>query len=425
MRLWPRSMAGQLAALLLIGLLAAHILAIVALRFNAQVLNPVARDRVLERTAIAWRMIQLSSPEEVPEVIDTLSTDSGRFWIADSPPPMPSRPYPSAEEARMLRALDAKLPLVPRDDIRIVLDVPPGGPFGAFNVELGWSILTLETAVRLPDGQWLHARQLPLAGYQWWRLLRFSLPTSTLPVLLIVLLVVWRMLRPIKALAAAAERISRGERIEPLTVVGPSEAREVSAAFNLMQQKLTRFIDDRTQLLAAISHDFRTPITSLRLRAELLDDPKQRAAMIHALDEMRAMVEQTLHFAHDDDASEPSRDVDLLALLHEVMDEREALGHDAKLADGTPQPYRARPLALKRAVGTQTSAHGGTEPREFGQRQLLDQFLHDLRIELEAIFFVWPRAPFRHAAANGVGHDDTETVCQGCGQVVEVPRSTS
>lgn len=265
MRPWPRSMAGQLAALLLLGLLATHVLAIVALQYNAQVLNPVARDRVLERLAITWRMLKLSDPEDRQEVLETLSTPSGRFWIDTAPPA--AHPQPSAEEQRMLRALAAKLPQVPDDAIRVVLDVPPGGAFGAFKVELGWSILTLESAVRLPDGRWLHARQLPLAGYQWWRLLRFSLPTSTLPVLAIVLFFVWRMLRPVKALADAAERVSRGERIEPLPLVGPREAREVSAAFNLMQDKLTRFIDHRTQLLAAVSHDFRTPITSLRLRA--------------------------------------------------------------------------------------------------------------------------------------------------------------
>lgn len=351
MRLWPRSMAGQLAALLLLGLLATHVLAIVALQFNAQVLNPVARDRVLERLAITWRVLQLTDAHEVQDVLDTLSTASGRFWIDAAPPTVHGEP--SAEEQRMLQTLAAQLPQVAADGMRVVLDEPPGGAFAAFNKELGWSILTLESAVRLPDGRWLHARQLPLAGYQWWRLLRFSLPTSTLPVLAIVLVFVWRMLRPIKALADAAERVSRGERIAPLPITGPREAREVSAAFNLMQDKLTRFIDHRTQLLAAMSHDFRTPITSLRLRAELVNDATQRAAMVRTLDDMRVMVEQTLDFAQDDAASEATRTVDLRALLLQVVQEQRALGHDVALAhgeDGPPLPYRARPVGLQRAV---------------------------------------------------------------------------
>ncbi|MGC3985558.1 MAG: ATP-binding protein [Pseudorhodoferax sp.] len=262
----------------------------------------------------------------------------------------------------MLGALAAKLPQVPADGVRALLHVPPGGPFGAFKVELGWSILTLESGVRLPDGRWLHARQLPLAGYQWWRLLRFSVPTSTLPVLAIVLLCVWRMLRPLKTLADAAERVSRGERIDPLPLVGPRETRELSAAFNLMQEKLTRFIDHRTQMLAAISHDFRTPITSLRLRAELVDEPAQRAAMVRTLDEMRTMVEQTLRFAQDDAALEETRETDLRALLQQIEQEQHALGHDVVLAPGPALPYRARPVSLKRAVANLVDnavRHGG------------------------------------------------------------------
>lgn len=359
MKLWPRSMAGQLVAVLLLGLLTAHVLAIVVLRFNAEILNPVARDRVVERLAITSRMVQLADARDVPEVLETMSSPSARFWIDAAPPPQGPR---SEEEQRVLVAMAAKLPHVAPDGLRAALQPPPGGWLGAYDVELGWSFLTLETAVRLADGRWLHARQQPLAGYQWWRLLRFSLPTSTLPVLVIVLIFVYRTLRPIKALAEAAERVSRGERIDPLPVTGPSEAREVSAAFNLMQSKLTRFIDDRTRLLAAISHDFRTPITALRLRAELLDDPQQRAAMTRTLDEMRVMVEQTLSFAHDDSSVESTADVDLQALLHEVVAEHQALGHDASLAPGPGVMYRARSMSLRRAVGNLVDnavRHGG------------------------------------------------------------------
>lgn len=360
MKPWPRSMAGQLLAVLLTGLLVSQVLAVLVLHHNAEVLNPVARDRVIERLAITSRMVQLSDAEDVPVVLETMSSPGARFWIeAGAPPP---RTAPSNEEERVLRILGAKLPQLSPDAMWVGLESPRGGLLGAHDVQLGWSYLTLETAVRLSDGRWLHSRQQPLAGYQWWRLLRFSLPTSTLPVLAIVLIFIYRTLRPIKALAEAAERVSRGERIEPLPIVGPSEAREVSAAFNLMQDKLTRFIDDRTRLLAAISHDFRTPITSLRLRAELVDDPQQRVAMTRTLDEMRVMVEQTLNFAHDDAAIEATREVDLQALLQEVVDEHHGLGRDVALAAGPPLPYRARSVSLKRAVGNLVDnavRHGG------------------------------------------------------------------
>ena len=360
MRPWPRSMAGQLLAVLLIGLLVAHLIAVAVLRLNAEIINPVARDRAVERLAITSRMVQLADAEDVPVVIETMSSPGAHFWIETASPP--PREAPTEEEQRVRQLLGAKLPQLSQDGMWVALESPGGGWFGAHGVHLGWSFLTLDTAVRLADGRWLHARQQPLAAYQWWRLLRFSLPTSTLPVLAIVLIFIYRTLRPIKALAEAAERVSRGERIEPLPIVGPSEAREVSAAFNLMQDKLTRFIDDRTRLLAAISHDFRTPITSLRLRAELVDDPQQRAAMTRTLDEMRVMVEQTLNFAQDDAAIEGTREVDLQAVLQEVVAEHHGLGRDAALAPGPPMPYRARSVSLKRAVGNLVDnavRHGG------------------------------------------------------------------
>ncbi len=360
-KLWPRSMAGQLLAVLLIGLLASHLIAVLVLRGNAEALNPVARDRAIERLVITSRMVQLSDAAEVPLVLETMSSPGAGFWLDAAEPPR--RAAPSREELRVLHIVRTKLPQLAPGDIRVALDPPRGEWLGAYDAQLGWSFLTLKTAVRLADGRWLHSRQQPLAAYQWWRLLRFSLPTSTLPVLVIVLVFVYRMLRPINALAEAAERVSRGERIEPLPIVGPREAREVSAAFNLMQDKLTRFIDDRTRLLAAISHDFRTPITSLRLRAELVDDPQQRAAMTRTLDEMRLMVEQTLNFAHDDAAIESTREVDLQALVADVAAEHRSLGSDVALAPGMPLPYRARSVSLRRAVSNLVDnavRHGGS-----------------------------------------------------------------
>lgn len=362
MKLWPRSMAGQLALLMVVGLLIAHVVAILLLYQNAQVLNPVARDRAIGRLATTWRMLELALPEDAPQVLEAMGTDSGDFWIDDEP--AVARTEPTPEERRMLDALRDKLPQLPAEQMRVVLEIPPGGPLGAFNVELGWSVLELETALRLSDGRWLHSRQRPLAGYQWWRLLRFSLPTSTLPVLVIVLVFVWRTLRPIKALADAAERVSRGERIAPLPLVGPRETREVSAAFNLMQDKLSRFVNDRTQLLGAISHDIRTPITSLRLRTALLEPSDQRDAMLRTLASMGEMVEQTLEFARDATADEASCETALRELVSEVLHEQPLDDANRACLEAGPEVvYRARPMGLRRAVANlvdNAMRHGGS-----------------------------------------------------------------
>jgi signal transduction histidine kinase len=362
MKLWPRGMAGQLALLILLGLLVAHVVAIVLLYQNAQVLNPVARDRAISRLATTWRVLEWAPPEDTTEVLEALGNDSGDFWVDREPAVVHAEPTP--EERRMLVDLASKLPDLPPEHVRVRLEIPPGGPLGAFNVELGWSVLELETALRLSDGRWLHSRQRPLAGYQWWRLLRFSLPTSTLPVLVIVLVFVWRTLRPIKALADAAERVSRGERIAPLPLVGPRETREVSAAFNLMQDKLSRFVSDRTQLLAAISHDIRTPITSLRLRAELLEPSDERQAMLRTLERMKEMVEQTLAFAHDDAATETTSATGLRELVRDVLQELPLESASRASLDAGPEViYRARPMSLRRAVANLVDnalRHGGS-----------------------------------------------------------------
>ncbi len=362
MKLWPRGMAGQLALLILLGLLVAHVVAIVLLYQNAQVLNPVARDRAISRLATTWRVLEWAPAEDTAEVLEALGNDSGDFWVDREPAVVHAEPTP--EERRMLVDLASKLPDLPPEHVRVRLEIPPGGPLGAFNVELGWSVLELETALRLSDGRWLHSRQRPLAGYQWWRLLRFSLPTSTLPVLVIVLVFVWRTLRPIKALADAAELVSRGERIAPLPLVGPRETREVSAAFNLMQDKLSRFVSDRTQLLAAISHDIRTPITSLRLRAELLEPSDERQAMLRTLERMKEMVEQTLAFAHDDAATETTSATGLRELVRDVLQELPPESASRASLDAGPEViYRARPMSLRRAVANLVDnalRHGGS-----------------------------------------------------------------
>lgn len=365
MRLWPRGMAGQLMLLIVVGLLLAHALVIVVLQQNAEVLNPVARDRVIDRLATTWRILELAPPGEAPRVLEALGGDSGDFWIDQSP--TVERAEPTAEEQRMLKALAEKLPNVPPEHARVRLDIPPGGPLAAFNAELGWSVLELETAVMLSDGRWLHSRQRPLAGYQWWRLVRFSVPTSTLPVLVIVLAFVWRTLRPIKALAEAAERVSRGERIEPLPLVGPRETREVSAAFNLMQEKLSRFVNDRTQLLAAISHDIRTPLTSLRLRSTLLPPSDHRDAMLRTLAGMQEMVEQTMEFARDVTADEATSAHGLRELVSHVLLARAPGGPDLetleKLEPGPEVVRRVRPIGLRRAVANLVDnavRHGGS-----------------------------------------------------------------
>ena len=138
-----------------------------------------------------------------------------------------------------------------------------------------------------------------------------------------------RSTKPLGRFARAAERLGLDVNAPPMDEAGPREVRRAATAFNRMQRRLQAFIKDRTHMLAAISHDLRTPITRLRLRAEFIDDEEQRSKMLNDLDEMEAMITATLRFARDDANGEESATLDLAALIQAL---REHQGNVAQAA---------------------------------------------------------------------------------------------
>src|SRR5450830_1936880 len=355
-------MAVQLAVLLLLGLLAAHVIALSLVQPSGEIMHSISRDQLINRVVVAYRLAQLPLPQ-ARDALQASSDGGARFSIDATGPVMAQTNDDNAVDEKIVGdALRQRLQLEPTD-LQVQLQ------------QHGMRAADLMTSIRLADGQWVNSVQAAVITQWWWRPLRFSVPVSTLPVLVIVFLFVRRILRPIKALAQAAEKISRGEQIAPLPVSGPSEAREVTQAFNLMQERLSRFVDDRTRMLAAISHDLRTPITSLRLRAELVDDAPLKAAMIRTLEEMRVMVNETLHFARDEARTEDTQEVDLHLFMQQVVQEQRAQGREVDLCpllldlNGLPpaaaRAYRCRPLNLQRALNNliDNAVHYGQRAR--------------------------------------------------------------
>jgi len=125
------------------------------------------------------------------------------------------------------------------------------------------------------------------------------------------------MTHPLRNFADAAERIGLDVRSPALPEQGSRELRNATRALNLMQERLRRFVDDRTMMLAAIYHDLRTMLTRLKLRADFIKDTEQQAKAISDLDKMQAMLDSTLAFARDDAAEEP----DLAALVQSLCDD--------------------------------------------------------------------------------------------------------
>jgi signal transduction histidine kinase len=164
------------------------------------------------------------------------------------------------------------------------------------------------------------------------------------------LVAVRRATQPFATFASAAERLGVDVNAPPLSESGPREVRRAAHAFNVMQGRIRRFVHDRTQMLAAISHDLKTPITRLRLRAEFVEDDDQRARMLADLAEMEQMIAATLAFARDDAASEPRLRLDLAAMVQGMVEDFQDLGAPCAYDGPEALVISGRPVALKRAI---------------------------------------------------------------------------
>ena len=217
-------------------------------------------------------------------------------------------------------------------------------------------ILVIQTEIE--PGNWLYMAALmpnpyflssndPLA---WDRLALQGL--SLAAVLLLCLLVVRWITRPLAALSEAAAAFGNGQddRAPPLPETGSREFINTARAFSAMRERIQRYIEDRDRLFISISHDLRTPITRLKLRSELLDDEALRNEFEEDLDELDMMVKGALQCVKDSDIHENPAEVKLDALLGRLVRSARLAGHEVGYRDSGVS-VRAKPLALKRAIG--------------------------------------------------------------------------
>ena len=204
---------------------------------------------------------------------------------------------------------------------------------------------------RLSDGTWIalsipEPRRLP------------RLPTRTIANLLVMMAVLavlsffavrW-VTRPLSRLAEAAEALGRDINRPALPEGGPREVKRAARAFNAMQERLGRYIRNRTGILTAMSHDLKTPITRLRLRAEMLEQPDVREKFVRDLAEMEHMVHSTLGFMRGLDDREPIRPIDIGALVAALHADAEELGHAMHVLGSATAPYFGKPEGLKRCL---------------------------------------------------------------------------
>jgi two-component system osmolarity sensor histidine kinase EnvZ len=162
--------------------------------------------------------------------------------------------------------------------------------------------------------------------------------------------IAWQVSRPLKEMAQAARQIGRGETPQRLREEGASEIAEVARAYNQMSEDLAAHDRERALVLGGISHDLRTPLTRIRLAAELTDDESLRDGLNADVDQMDAVIEQFLDFARMDE-SEPVMSTDLESLVSEVVQRFSQQASAIRLELGAVPQIAARPMMLKRALG--------------------------------------------------------------------------
>lgn len=356
MRPWPDTLAGGTLSLL-IGM---TLLLIIG---SALLLHDERRERfnernrfyLLERIVTLVRLLDDTDTAERERIMQRVS-EKGVVIELSNQPQVKRTPRHSIEhkiDHRLRRGLHIR----DRSAVRVRVDLsdPDDDPLhGDRQRQDHTRIHDLEgitISIHLRDGVWFNFKTNRFEAPPPWAGKTLQL-LALLLILVIVtgLLIARRMARPMAQLADAANSFGLGQTQAALPEKGPREVRNTIRAFNLMQERLRKHITDRSQMLAAVSHDLRTPLTTLRLRAEYIDDTGMREKTLETLEEMEAILSATLGFARDEAADEKTRSTDLAALLQSLVDDHIDLGGDVSYEGPDRAVFMCRPIALKRAL---------------------------------------------------------------------------
>ena len=331
-----------------------------------QAVRAVGGFSAAQRITNLTKLVQDTPREWRERIVAGLSDQTFHVSLLAQPPAI----IPVDEDAPVAQAIREflvdQLSLAPGQQPRVSASVPDTSRFGGLRPMMGpgpmmmhgfrgfggfGGFRDLQVAVPLPDGQWLSfATALPESGSSFSRQFLLSMGIMAIVILAVSVWAVRRVTAPLAAVSAAAERLGNDLNASPMPETGTIEARQASRAFNTMQARLRSLIENRTRMLAAISHDLRTPLTLLRLRAENVENPQERDKMLSTIAEMDSMVGVTLQFARDEATTEIRRPTDIAALVQSIVDDMVDAGMPVKMEPVEPIVYDCRPDALKRAI---------------------------------------------------------------------------
>jgi len=362
----PRTLFSRLVLVLLAGLVLAQAAGLaIYWRDRDEFMQRAFGMRSVQRLADIIHVLDDTSAEERKRIIGILN--SPQLRISADVPPLSSHEGAADEalffSAALRRTLGDDRPMVVRiAEAPFIKGPPPGyGPGkgmmgGAFGAGPGaggfpFAAVSFVVQVTLRDGALitLDSRQ-PKDAQTWPYRLIASLAIILAAVVVVALIAVRGVTRPLNTLASAAEQL--GENIDrpPLEERGPMEVKRAARAFNTMQQRIRDLMSERTRMFAAISHDLKTPITRLRLRAELLDDDTLRTKFENDLGEIEQMVSEALDLVRGLERQEPMEPIDVIALVQSVRDDIAAGGARVDVQESDVRPYVGRPKSLRRCL---------------------------------------------------------------------------
>ena len=354
---------------MLTGLVLAQLLsAFILLRDRGEVLYESIRANMIIRTARIVCLLDSISPMDRQQLLPILTSPELRISLSDQPISIPETDADSRLASEVVRGrLLRQLPQGAEVSVAIkgsLMDrrMPPmqrqhrmggGHMAGPWTQMYGQHAMAqfFHIQVKLRDGSWVFFEGGLSEGL-------FDLPTRLLIVLGVLLVSVTflsligvrSIIHPLRELRQAAEGLGKDIRQQRLQESGPIEVRETAKAFNTMQSRLKNYIEERASILAAVSHDLKTPLTRIRLRTELINDEELRAKTEKDLDDMESMVQATLDFMRGTENREPNQRLDLMALLESILEDAREVGKKVQLMERTIEPYDGKPLALKRCI---------------------------------------------------------------------------
>ncbi len=367
MRPWPDTLAGRTLSLL-IGM---TLLLIVG---SAFLLHDERKDRfdersrfhLQERVITLVRLLDDADDAERVRIVKRTSDKGDSITLSDEPQVIRRPRHPL--ERKTSHELRRVLQLHDKSAVRVGVEFSDRDD--DHRRERGWSqdrawtgsdrrhdharihdLQGITISIRLRDGTWFNFSTNRFKAPPPWTGTTLQLLALLLMLVIVSGLFIARLMtQPMARLADAANRFGLGQLQSPLPENGPREVRNTIRAFNLMQERLHKHITDRSRMLAAVSHDLRTPITTLRLRAEYIEDVSMREKTLSTLAEMEAILSATLSFARDEAADDKARSTDLASLLQSLVDDHADMGGDVVYEGPDRLIFTCRPIALKRAL---------------------------------------------------------------------------